>query len=29
MFFDCLALAVGLYASVMSKWPSNAEYSYG
>lgn len=29
MFFDCLALSVGLFASVMSKWPSNSEYSYG
>ncbi|KAI8065547.1 cation efflux family-domain-containing protein [Gongronella butleri] len=29
MFFDCLALAIGLFASVMSKWPSNTKYSYG
>lgn len=29
MFFDCLALSVGLFASVMSKWPSNSEYTYG
>ncbi|KAI8643169.1 Metallo-dependent phosphatase-like protein [Parasitella parasitica] len=29
MFFDCLALAVGLFAAVMSKWPSNSEFSYG
>ncbi|KAI9313129.1 cation efflux family-domain-containing protein [Dichotomocladium elegans] len=29
MFFDCLALAVGLFASVMSKWPPNPKYSYG
>lgn len=29
MFFDCLALAVGLFASVMSKWPPNPRYSYG
>ncbi|KAI9018597.1 cation efflux family-domain-containing protein [Phycomyces nitens] len=29
MFFDCLALGVGLFASVMGKWPSNAKYSYG
>ncbi|KAI8370433.1 cation efflux family-domain-containing protein [Radiomyces spectabilis] len=29
MFFDCLALGVGLFASVMSKWPSNQKYSYG
>ncbi|KAG2179640.1 hypothetical protein INT44_006488 [Umbelopsis vinacea] len=29
MFFDCLALAVGLFASVMAKWPPNTKYSYG
>ncbi|KAI8879588.1 hypothetical protein K501DRAFT_193166 [Backusella circina FSU 941] len=29
MFFDCLALGIGLFASVMSKWPSNKKYSYG
>ncbi|OAD00393.1 hypothetical protein MUCCIDRAFT_15957, partial [Mucor lusitanicus CBS 277.49] len=29
MFFDCLALGIGLFASVMSKWPSNQKYSYG
>ncbi|KAI7866900.1 cation efflux family-domain-containing protein [Spinellus fusiger] len=29
MFFDCLALGVGLFASVMGKWPSNSKYSYG
>ncbi|KAI8098496.1 cation efflux family-domain-containing protein [Halteromyces radiatus] len=29
MFFDCLALGIGLFASVMSKWPSNTKYSYG
>ncbi|SAM07063.1 hypothetical protein [Absidia glauca] len=29
MFFDCLALGIGLFASVMSKWPSNSKYSYG
>ncbi|ORZ03989.1 cation efflux family-domain-containing protein [Syncephalastrum racemosum] len=29
MFFDCLALGVGLFASVMSKWPPNTRYSYG
>ncbi|KAI8991507.1 Metallo-dependent phosphatase-like protein [Mycotypha africana] len=29
MFFDCLALGIGLFAAVMSKWPSNSEYSYG
>ncbi|KAI9483722.1 MAG: cation efflux family-domain-containing protein [Benjaminiella poitrasii] len=29
MFFDCLALGVGLFASVLSKWPSNQKFSYG
>ncbi|KAK4509716.1 uncharacterized protein ATC70_007018 [Mucor velutinosus] len=29
MLFDCLALGVGLFAAVMSKWPSNSEFSYG
>lgn len=29
MFFDCLALVVGLCASVMSKWPPNARFPYG
>ncbi|CAO3637099.1 unnamed protein product [Cunninghamella echinulata] len=29
MFFDCLALGIGLFASVISKWPSNSKYSYG
>ncbi|ORX89045.1 cation efflux protein [Basidiobolus meristosporus CBS 931.73] len=29
MFFDCLALGVGLFASVMSKWPANRTFSYG
>ncbi|CAO3668965.1 unnamed protein product [Umbelopsis vinacea] len=29
MFFDCLALGVGLFASVMAKWPPNTKYSYG
>ncbi|KAK9711584.1 hypothetical protein K7432_007749 [Basidiobolus ranarum] len=29
MFFDCLALGVGLFASVMSKWPANKTFSYG
>ncbi|ODQ51981.1 cation efflux protein [Saitoella complicata NRRL Y-17804] len=29
MAFDCLALAVGLLAAVMSKWPSSAAYPYG
>ncbi|KAI8982621.1 cation efflux family-domain-containing protein [Pilobolus umbonatus] len=29
MFFDCLALGIGLFAAVLSKWPSNQKYSYG
>ncbi|CAG8661247.1 9154_t:CDS:2 [Acaulospora colombiana] len=26
MFFDCVALAFGLFASIMSKWPENNSY---
>ncbi|KAJ5884665.1 Cation efflux protein [Penicillium taxi] len=29
MFFDCLALVVGLCAAVMSKWPPNVRFPYG
>lgn len=29
MFFDCLALAIGLIASVMATWPANKNFSYG
>jgi zinc transporter 5/7 len=29
MFFDCLALVVGLSAAVMSKWPPSARFPYG
>ncbi|GAA5907356.1 cation diffusion facilitator family transporter [Sporobolomyces salmoneus] len=29
MFFDCLALAMGLFASVMANWPSNEVFTYG
>ncbi|KAA8914487.1 cation efflux family-domain-containing protein [Sphaerosporella brunnea] len=29
MFFDCLALAVGVCAAVMSKWPPSTRYPYG
>ncbi|GAA5858967.1 hypothetical protein JCM1840_006638 [Sporobolomyces johnsonii] len=29
MFFDCLALAMGLFASVMAIWPSNEVFTYG
>jgi solute carrier family 30 (zinc transporter), member 5/7 len=29
MFFDCVALAVGLFASVAGKWPPSARFPYG
>ncbi|GAA5900614.1 hypothetical protein JCM8208_000547 [Rhodotorula glutinis] len=29
MFFDCLALAMGLFASVMASWPSNDVFTFG
>lgn len=29
MFFDCVALAVGLFAAVMSKWPPSERFPYG
>ena len=29
MFFDCLALVVGLSAAVMSKWPPSSRFPYG
>ncbi|KAI8628334.1 cation efflux protein [Xylariaceae sp. FL1651] len=29
MFFDCVALAVGLFASVMGKWPPSERFPYG
>jgi hypothetical protein len=29
MAFDCAALAVGLFASVMATWHPNTQYSYG
>ncbi|CAG8614461.1 9379_t:CDS:10, partial [Ambispora gerdemannii] len=29
MFFDCLALGVGLLAAIMSKWPTNNKFTYG
>lgn len=29
MFFDCVALGVGLFAAVTSKWPKNKLFSYG
>ncbi len=29
MFFDCLALALGLFAAVASKWPPSERFPYG
>ncbi|KAJ9090075.1 hypothetical protein DSO57_1006468 [Entomophthora muscae] len=29
MFFDCVALGVGIFAAVTSKWPKNNRFSYG
>jgi solute carrier family 30 (zinc transporter), member 5/7 len=29
MFFDCVALAVGLFASVAAKWPPSERFPYG
>lgn len=29
MMFDCMALAIGLYASVMAKWKPNRIFTYG
>lgn len=29
MFFDCLALGVGLFASIASKWPPSETFPYG
>ncbi|KAL7009738.1 putative zinc transporter msc2 [Cystobasidiomycetes sp. EMM_F5] len=29
MFFDCLALGMGLFASVMATWPRNETFTYG
>lgn len=29
MFFDCVALLVGLLAAVMSKWPKSQRFPYG
>jgi cation diffusion facilitator family transporter len=29
MFFDCLALGVGLYAAIASKWPPSEKFPYG
>jgi solute carrier family 30 (zinc transporter), member 5/7 len=29
MFFDCVALGVGLFAAVASKWPPSVRFPYG
>ncbi|KAJ2800862.1 putative zinc transporter msc2, partial [Coemansia guatemalensis] len=29
MLFDCMALAIGLVAAVMSKWPSDSAFTFG
>jgi len=29
MMFDCMALAIGLYASVLKDWEANSMYTYG
>lgn len=29
MFFDCVALLVGLLASLVSKWPASQRFPYG
>ncbi|KAJ2716041.1 hypothetical protein H4R19_000875 [Coemansia spiralis] len=29
MLFDCMALAIGLVAAVMSKWPSDESFTFG
>jgi zinc transporter 5/7 len=29
MFFDCVALAVGLFAAIASKWPPSERFPYG
>jgi solute carrier family 30 (zinc transporter), member 5/7 len=29
MFFDCVALAVGLFAAIASKWPPSDRFPYG
>jgi zinc transporter 5/7 len=29
MLFDCTALGIGLYASIISKWEANSSFSYG
>src|SRR5260221_12626928 len=29
MFFDCMAIGVGLVASIMARWPPNERFTYG
>lgn len=29
MAFDCMAIGVGLIASVMARWPPNERFTYG
>lgn len=29
MFFDCAALGMGLFASVMATWEPNSTFTYG
>jgi hypothetical protein len=29
MGFDCMAIAVGLFASTMATWPPNERFTYG
>ncbi|KAG6335807.1 hypothetical protein ID866_3285 [Astraeus odoratus] len=29
MAFDCMAIGVGLFASIMAKWPPNERFTYG
>lgn len=29
MFFDCMAIAMGLFASIMATWPANERFTYG
>ena len=29
MLFDCTALGIGLYASLMKNWPPNKDFTYG
>lgn len=29
MAFDCLAIGIGLVASVMAHWPPNEKFTYG